>query len=329
VIRALVARRRVSKHLASRPKTHLSPRYEEKSAVKITFKLIIVVLVLSAIDAAAGDTRYARPELLLEPSELAKSEASSQFVILDVRPQEEYDQGHVPGARRVDHDSWKKAYAQDNSAKDWGKRIGEISIGPDSTVVVYDDKGMKDAARIWWILKYWSVEDARLLNGGWKGWKSSGLPTTEQPAPTPARVVFKATPRSNRLATMEQILDRLQGDNLQIVDARSQDEFCGINKRDNKRGGAIPEAKHLEWSNLIDQDTQRFKSPDQLRRLFDEAGIDLNRPTASHCNGGGRAAVMAFGLELMGASEVRNYYRGWGEWGNSDDTPVIVPKNPQ
>ncbi len=102
--------------------------------------------------------------------------------------------------------------------------------------------------------------------------------------------------------------------------------FCGIDKEDNKKGGAIPGAKHLEWSDLIDQDTQRFKGADQLRQLFDEAGIDLNRPTASHCNGGGRAAVMAFGLELMGAKEVRNYYRGWGEWGNSDDAPVMVPK---
>ncbi len=77
---------------------------------------------------------------------------------------------------------------------------------------------------------------------------------------------------------------------------------------------------------MIDQDTQRFKGADQLRGLFDEAGIDLDRPTASHCNGGGRAAVMAFGLELMGAKEVRNYYRGWGEWGNADDAPVMVPK---
>ena len=35
---------------------------------------------------------------------------------------------------------------------------------------------------------------------------------------------------------------------------------------------------------------------------------------------------MAFGLELMGAKDVRNYYRGWDEWGNSEDTPVTVPK---
>jgi len=124
---------------------------------------------------------------------------------------------------------------------------------------------------------------------------------------------------------MTQVLDLLKDDKPQIVDARSEDEFCGLDKRDNKRSGAIPGAKHLEWSDLIDRQTQRFKSPDQLRRLFDQAGVDLERPTISHCNGGGRASVMAFGLELMGAKDVRNYYRGWGEWGNAEDTPVMVP----
>ncbi len=291
--------------------------------MKIACALAAMVLGLWGLGAAAGETRYARPELLVEPSELAKPEASGKFAILDVRPEDEYIRGHVPKAHRVDHDAWKKAYAEDKTAKGWGKRIGELGIGRDSTVVVYDDKGMKDAARIWWILKYWGVKDVRLLNGGWKGWKDAGLRTPGWFEPSPTRVEFEAVSRPKRLATMEQILAWLPQEKMQIVDARSEDEFCGVNKKDNKKGGAIPGAKHLEWSDLIEQDTQRFKSADQLRGLFDEAGIDLDRPTASHCNGGGRAAVMAFGLELMGAKEVRNYYRGWGEWGNADDAPVM------
>jgi thiosulfate/3-mercaptopyruvate sulfurtransferase len=62
-----------------------------------------------------------------------------------------------------------------------------------------------------------------------------------------------------------------------------------------------------------------------LKRLFDAAGIAIDRPTATYCQSGGRAAVMAYGLELMGAKDVRNYYRSWSEWGNADDTPVVKP----
>ena len=35
---------------------------------------------------------------------------------------------------------------------------------------------------------------------------------------------------------------------------------------------------------------------------------------------------MAFGMELMGANDVSNYYRSWSEWGNSGDTPIVKPK---
>jgi len=294
--------------------------------MKTSFPLMLSAILWLGTDMAWGDTQYARPELLLEPAQLAKPDVARRYVVLDVRSQEQYDEGHVPGARRVDHDAWKGDWADGKDVEGWSKRIGDLGIGPDSKVVIYDDNGTKDAARIWWMLKYWGIEDVRLLNGGWIGWKSSGLPTTQATPEAASPVAFKATPHANRLATMQQVLDSLRGNRLQIVDARSEDEFCGIDLKDNKRGGAIPGAKHLEWSDLIDQKTQRFKSPEELQHLFDQAGIDLDRPTASHCNGGGRAAVMAFGLELMGAKDVRNYYRGWGEWGNAKDTPIVVPK---
>ena len=53
-----------------------------------------------------------------------------------------------------------------------------------------------------------------------------------------------------------------------------------------------------------------------------EAGIDPKRPAVTYCLSGGRAAVMAFTLELMGGDKVRNYYRSWAEWGNAENTPI-------
>ena len=50
--------------------------------------------------------------------------------------------------------------------------------------------------------------------------------------------------------------------------------------------------------------------------------MDLDKPNITYCQGGGRAAVAAFGLELAGAKNVRNYYASWAEWGNDPDTPV-------
>jgi thiosulfate/3-mercaptopyruvate sulfurtransferase len=131
--------------------------------------------------------------------------------------------------------------------------------------------------------------------------------------------------QKKRLATKADVLAALKDKKLQIVDARSEGEFCGTRVM-AKRGGSIPGAAHLEWSDLLDAKTQRFKSPEELRRLFKAAGIDIQRPAAIYCQSGGRAAVMAFTLELMGGKDVRNYYRSWAEWGNAADTPIAKPK---
>jgi thiosulfate/3-mercaptopyruvate sulfurtransferase len=295
--------------------------------VNTSFPMMLAVVLGSGIGVGAGEAAYPRSELLMEPTEFAKPQVGRQFVVLDVRIQERYDRGHMPGARRVDHDGWKAAFADGRDADGWSRRIGKLGIGPETKVVVYDDAAMKNAARIWWILRYWGVDDVRLLNGAWRGWTSAGLPTTEDAPPPVAPVEFKATPRSKRLATKRQILESLAGGGLQLVDTRSEGEFCGLARGRNQKAGAIPGAKHLEWSDLIDLDTQRFKPSQTLRQLFDRAGIDLDRPTAAYCQSGGRASVMAFGLELMGVKDVRNYFRSWNEWGNAPDTPVRASRS--
>jgi thiosulfate/3-mercaptopyruvate sulfurtransferase len=279
-----------------------------------------LVLCAPAFTFAAEDA-YPRKELLIEPVDLTWSADAKKPVILDARPRADYEKGHIPGAAWVDHGEWSKSFNDGKAEEEWSKRIGALGLDAGSTVVIYDDNQAKDAARIWWLLQYWGVENARLLNGGWSGWKSEGRPV-ETDAFVPKPTKFEASPRKSRLSTKDQILKSLGTGKLQIVDSRSEDEHCGVEKLRNRKAGAIPGAKHLEWSDLLDPKTQRFKPAAELRQIFKDAGVDVSKPTATHCQSGGRASVMAFGLELMGADAVSNYYRGWSEWGNADDTTV-------
>ncbi len=277
----------------------------------------------------AAETEYPNQSILLEPSALAKAEIATPFVVLDAREQAQYDEGHAAGAVWLDAAAWAQAFKDGKDAEAWSARIGKLGIGANSKVVVYDDHYYSAAARIWWILRYWGVDDVRLLNGNWTAWKKAGLPVETGKRQPPSPVAFAAAPRSQRLATKGSVLASLKDGSLQIVDARSEGEFCGIDQLRNRRAGAIPGAKHLEWIDLIDKETQRFKPPEQLRKQFTDAEIDLDRQTATHCQSGGRSSVMAFGMELMGAGKVANYYASWGEWGNSDDTPVVPGKPKQ
>ena len=139
-------------------------------------------------------------------------------------------------------------------------------------------------------------------------------------------VLHGRVPRAAALASKQLLLQSLKDGSLQIIDARSEAEHCGTAALGNKRAGAIPGAVNLDWVDLLDPKTQRFKSAAELRQIFAAAGIDLARPAAAHCQSGGRASAMVFALELMGAKEARNYYRSWAEWSSAADTPVVAGK---
>jgi thiosulfate/3-mercaptopyruvate sulfurtransferase len=288
---------------------------------------ILCFFVAWTIGADGPSTaRYPRADMLIEPAELAKPRVDKGFRILDVRSKDKYQAGHIPDAVWIDHDRWANEYANDLDEAGWETVLGKLGITPDTRVVIYDDARFNHAARIWWLLRSVGVRDVRLLNGGWQGWRESGGAVSKD-EPKIAQVRARVALDPQRKAIKGQVLEAIKNKRSQIIDARSEAEFCGIDKK-AKRGGAIPGAIHLEWSDAIDAKTGRFKSADELTRWFKNAGIDLNRPSISYCQSGGRAAVMAFTLELMGAKDVRNYYKSWAEWGNADDTPIVTPKKP-
>jgi thiosulfate/3-mercaptopyruvate sulfurtransferase len=288
----------------------------------MSFVLISLVLLSSTADKPSG---YAKPELLVEPADLAKATAD-QWHVFDARGKGKYIDGHAPAAAWIDATTRARAFGEGEDQAAWEKRLGELGITTDATVVLYDDSQSKDAARMWWILRYWGVKDVRLVNGGWKGYLASGGPI-EKGERTPARVTAKLSPQRERLATKAQLKEWIRSGKAheQIVDSRSSGEYCGT-EQTAKRNGAIPGATHLEWSDTLDPKTGRFKSSEELTRIFHEAGIDPAQPASTYCQSGGRASVMAFVLELMGGKEVRNYYKSWADWGNDPDTPIVKPQ---
>jgi len=122
-----------------------------------------VAMTLFSLSAPAAES-YVRPELLIEPGQLA---TASGRVILDARSRKDYEKAHLAGALWIDAGDWKKQFADGKDAAGWSKRIGALGIGPATTVVVLDDKKGSDAARMWWILRYWGLSDVRLVNGDW------------------------------------------------------------------------------------------------------------------------------------------------------------------
>jgi thiosulfate/3-mercaptopyruvate sulfurtransferase len=273
---------------------------------------LLLAVHLAAAEPAAN---YPTPNLLVEVTD----PKLSAFHLLDVRPADKYMAGHIPGAVHADTAPWSKAVlANKADAAFWKTELAKLGVTPKQPVVVYADD-VRDAARAWWMLKYAGVPDARVLNGGWKAHTASKLEESKLVS-LGAAPPHDWKPDPARLADKKHVLAVLK-DGAACVDARTADEFTG-EKALAKKGGHIPGATHLEWVELLDPKTDKFLPPPDLLKLVKDRKIDLDKPQVTYCQGGGRAAVVAFGLELAGAKNVRNYYPSWGEWGNADDTPV-------
>jgi thiosulfate/3-mercaptopyruvate sulfurtransferase len=279
-------------------------------------------MICLALAAGVDPDQYPRGELLVEPAALAKANAGDQ-VILDVRSAAAYRAGHIPGAISVEAATLSKAFSTDEDPESWARRLGQLGMDAKKDIVVYGDD-WREAARIWFILRYWGVENAKLLNGGWAAWKAAdGKISNEVTKPTP--LAASAHRSVGRVATKGQVQAAVNDKSAQIWDARSTGEFQG-QTGGAKRKGCIPGAIHLEWSDLIDAKTQKVKPAAELSKLLKDSGIDPSKPVVTYCQSGGRASVAAFVMELMGGTQVRNYYRSWAEWGSADDTPVQKPE---
>lgn len=261
---------------------------------------------------------YPRADMLIEAEELAKS--PKDWVVIDVRGRNQFDAGHIAGSSWIDTKEWNKAF-QKPETTEWSKRLAAVGIGPKSKVVVLGGDDVREAARAWFILNYWSLPAVRLLNGGWSAWQLEKGPITKDLSSVAATSNELLIPRSELLATKEQLLAELRAKPPQFVDGRSKDEHDGVADT-AKRNGKIPEAIHLEWSECIDPSSKKFKTAAELERLITDRKIDRNAPIVCYCQSGGRAAVVTFALQLMGGKQVKNYYRSWSEWGNAEDTPI-------
>ncbi|MCX7303321.1 MAG: 3-mercaptopyruvate sulfurtransferase [Hyphomicrobiales bacterium] len=238
----------------------------------------------------------------------------------------EYAAAHIPGALFFDHD----AVVDPNSqlphtlpdAATFARHAGSMGISADDTIVVYDGPGMFSAPRVWWMFRVMGVFQVYVLDGGFDRWKAEGRPVTDAPtkvAPNVFHVEFDAA----RVASLQDMLKIVATGESQVADARPAGRFTGDDPepRAGVRGGHMPGAKSLPASTLAKDG--KLLPPEELRKRFEDAGVDLARPVVTSCGSGITAAVITLALETLGHSANRLYDGSWSEWGGRPDTPVV------
>jgi thiosulfate/3-mercaptopyruvate sulfurtransferase len=240
-----------------------------------------------------------------------------------------YDGGHLRGAVKLD---WKTEL-QDQVVRDFvskekfEKLLSEKGVGNADTVVLYGGNNNWFAAYAYWYFKLYGHDQVKLLDGGRKKWELDGRELSKEPVQRPAtQYQAKGQDRSIR-AFRDEVVDAIGNKNL--IDVRSPDEFSGkllapahLPQEQSQRAGHIPTALNVPWSKAANEDGT-FKSDEELRALYGEAGLDTSKETIAYCRIGERSSHTWFALhELLGEQNVKNYDGSWTEYGSLVGVPI-------
>jgi thiosulfate/3-mercaptopyruvate sulfurtransferase len=278
----------------------------------------------------AGDG-YAKP-VLVTTDWLTEHLGDEGVVVAEVDENPDlYDEGHVPGAIKLHwRDDLEDPVERDLVEKEEFERLmGERGISNETTLVLYGDKNNWFAAYAYWYLKIYGHEDVRILDGGRQKWIDERRELTTD-VPAPGQATYRAQERDESIrAYRDAVREAIGESGKALVDVRSPQEFAGeliappgYEQEGAQRGGHIPTAESIPWAQAVGDDGT-FKTPDDLRTLYEGKGITPDKEVTAYCRIGERSAHTWFVLrELLGYENVRNYDGSWTEWGNLVDVPI-------
>lgn len=244
-----------------------------------------------------------------------------------------YEQGHIPGAVKVDwftilQDPVKRDFID---KKDFEKLMSELGIADDTTVVFYGDKSNWFACYSLWLFHLYGHTRAAIMDGGRAKWIAEKRPLTKD-VPSYSKTQYKAKdPDLGIRAFRNDVFKHLEK-KLPLVDVRSPQEYRGellhmpgYPQEGAMRGGHIPGAKSIPWSQAV-RDDQTFKPAEELKKLYEGQGITLDKDIIAYCRIGERSSHTWFVLKyLLGYPKVKNYDGSWTEWGNLVGAPIEKP----
>ena len=252
--------------------------------------------------------------------------ADSHLLIIDLSSEENYAAGHIPGAIHIKPSQLscgvKPAPGKLPELATLQKLMQSIGLSADKKVVVYDDAGGSWAGRMIWTLTLIGHDHAQLLDGGRAAWEKAQLPLSSETVAVKASAI-QISINSDYIADMDYIRDNLHNQNTKIWDARSQGEYDGT-KVLAQRGGHIPGAVHLEWTELSD-DRGLLLDNDTLQELLNSKGLNADKEIITHCQTHRRSGLTWFvANKLLGYDSIKAYPGSWSEWGNTPDTPIAM-----
>lgn len=271
------------------------------------------------------------------------------YLLQPSKGETDYANGHIPNAIYLSVDRHLAALPLHDastgrhplpSAQDFAETMMQAGISsakantPPTHVIPYDDAGGANAARLWWLLRYFGFEDVSLLDGGLIQWIAEGRPLSTT-APTFPRGEFHARENPNMVVTKAELIARTHDPHTLILDARAPERYEGKTEPIDARAGHIPGARNAPVSGNLravpsgsDTVDFRFRNAAELQAHYDALGANGAQEIVLYCGSGVNAGADVFALHLAGYDNTRLYTGSFSEWSRDPSLPVITGGEP-
>jgi thiosulfate/3-mercaptopyruvate sulfurtransferase len=291
--------------------------------------LFVGIAISAAVSyAAACGGHGTRASMLVTPEWLAAHLRDPNLVVIGIGQKSEYDAGHIPGSHFLDYNSivLKPSPERPNSYElppmaDLSTIFGNLGVSNDSRIVLYTTKDfISPTTRVYLTLDAMGLgTQASLLDGGYPEWHKDNRPvTTDVQPPKPTKLGPCA--QSDVIADVNLVKSSLNKPGVRIVDARTKNFYSGETPGRNMRPGHIPGAGSLPYLSVVD-DAGKFRTPEQIERLLQDAGVKKGDRVVSYCHIGQQATVVYFAARMAGY-DARMYDGSFEEWSRLTDLPV-------
>jgi thiosulfate/3-mercaptopyruvate sulfurtransferase len=297
-------------------------------------KILIPILSLGLFASAQAEPAT-QNNALVSTDWVAQKAADPKVRIIEVSVEPGlYEQGHIPGAANV---KWHTDLV-DNPRRDiisqeqFEALASKLGLTPDTTVVLYGDNNNWFAAWGAWVFKLYGHENVKLVDGGRKKWELEKRPLdTTTPALKETKYAAAKVKQSLRARLPDVVAIADGKDKAALLDIRSPDEYsgkviapAGVQEL-AVRAGHVPGAVNVPWKTAVNEADGTFKSPEELKKIYADKGVDGSQQVVVYCRIGERSAHTWFVLSELLGYDAKQYDGSWTEYGNSVGVPISNP----
>jgi thiosulfate/3-mercaptopyruvate sulfurtransferase len=305
----------------------------------LIFSALVLSLLIPTANAGAKEhpakssAAAEREPMLVTVDWLGEHLKDPSLVLLQIGEKKDYDKGHIAGAQFLEYESISTPHGQGlmlelPPIEQLVSVFEKLGVSNGSHIILYfGTNWVTPTTRVYWTLDYMGLGDrTSILNGGLVAWQATHHPVSTE-SKQPGKGSITPAPRKGIVADAAWVSGHLNQPGVTIIDARSHEFYNGSQSDGNPRSGHIPGASNLSYLDVVDQDNNKFKSPDALKELFKVAGLKPGNLMVSYCHIGQRATVLYFTAKMLGY-DAKMYDGSWEDWSHRKDLPIVAGDGP-